>query len=103
DHRAGTILLLRDRALEAAVFQRMIFHMHGKTPIGGVKARASCDRPALQHLGELEPKIIVEPARRMLLHDEKPAFRRGFATSRFRRAIKAPLVAISVEGVLRHR
>jgi hypothetical protein len=102
DHRAGTILPRRDRSLEAGVFQRMILHVHGETAIGRVEAGSSRDRPALQHLAELQPKIIVEPARRMLLHDEKPTWR-GFATSRFGRAIEAPLVAISVEGVLRHR
>jgi hypothetical protein len=34
----------------------------------------------------------------MLLHDEKPTCRRGFATLRFGTAIKPPLVAISVEA-----
>jgi len=77
----------------------MILHVHGETSIGRVEARPSCDRPALQHVAELQPKVVVELPRRMLLNDEKVTGLPGFGTSRLESAIKAPLFSVPIEHV----
>ena len=70
DHLAGAVLPRRDRALEAGVVQRVVFHMHRHALVGGVEARPLGHGPALQRAVELEAEVVVQAARMVLLHDE---------------------------------
>src|SRR5207248_9578923 len=70
---ASTVLAGRNRGLEGAVSEWMILHMNGKAPVGGVKARTSCNGPAFEDTIEFQPEIVMEPTSRVLLHDEAVA------------------------------
>ena len=71
--RAAAVLPLRDRALEAAVIERVVLDMDGKPLLAGDEARTLGDRPALEHAVELEAEIVMEAARGVLLDDEAVA------------------------------
>src|SRR5207247_7009893 len=58
-------------ALEGAVLERMILDVHGEALVGGIEAGTLGHRPALEDAFELEPEVVVQPARRVLLDDEK--------------------------------
>ena len=77
-HGAGAVLPLRDHAFEAPVFQRVVLDMHGKALVRRIEARPFGNRPAQQHAAELEPEVIVQMTRRVLLDDERKRFP-GFA------------------------
>ncbi len=70
DHRAATILAPRDIAFEVQVLDRMILGAHREALLAQREARAARDGPALEHAVELEPQVVVKPARGMLLHHE---------------------------------
>ena len=75
--RARAVLAFRDRALEAAVVDRMVLDVHRHALVGGIEARAFRHRPALQRAVELEAKVVVKAARGVLLdHERQRAFRR---------------------------
>ena len=89
---AAAILALRDVPFEAAVFERVVLDVDGETLFRRIEARPPRHRPALQNAVELEPEIVVQPRRGVLLNDEAvPPFLgapRGSAVlvkSRFRR------------------
>ncbi len=44
--------------------------MHRETLFAGHEARSARHGPALQHAIEFKPEIVMQPCRRMLLHDE---------------------------------
>ena len=86
EHLACAILLLRDHALELAILERMVFGLHGETLVGRIEARPLRHRPALQHAGELEPEVVMQPRRGVALDviaQRLCLFRRGAATRRF--------------------
>ena len=80
DHRSGPILILRNHPFEITVFERMIFDMNREALIAGNETRTLGNRPTLQDAVEFEPKIIMQPAGSMLLHDETQIS--GLAVSR---------------------
>jgi hypothetical protein len=58
----------------------MVFDVHGETLLVRTYRRPLGHGPALQHAVDLEPQIVVEPPRRVLVDDEPaPAGRAGFA------------------------
>src|SRR5262245_50201234 len=67
---AAAILSPWDGSLECVVFDRMIFDVDRKPLLVRNEARAAGDRPALHHAIELEPQIIVQAPRGVLLDDE---------------------------------
>src|SRR5579872_382005 len=77
DDRAAAVFAFGDRALEIAVFQRVVFDRDGETLFARNEARAAGHRPALQHAVESEPEIVVQSGRVMLLHDKDIAVREG--------------------------
>src|SRR5262249_24102742 len=97
--RPPAVLALGNGALEAAVFERMILHLHGEALVGGVEARALGHRPALERAVELEPEIVMEMAGCVLLDHEgqirrsAPAGPRTLARG-LRRGLEVPLAAI---------
>jgi hypothetical protein len=68
DHRAP--FAFRNRAFEAAIFERMVLDMDREAFLAGDKARAAGHSPALQHAIHLKPEIVMEPSRVMLLNHE---------------------------------
>src|SRR5215471_21620125 len=98
-HRAAAVLALRNGALEAAVFERMILYLHGQALVSGVEARPLGYRPALERAVELEAEIVVELAGCVLLNHEGQIRRSAPARSRalargLRRGLEVPLAAI---------
>ena len=99
DHGAGAVLSLRDHALEAAVAERMVLDVHGHAPHMRIEARALGNRPALERAVELEPEVVVQAPRGVLLDHEREAFglARDFAF-RFRGDAEVALLAVFAEG-----
>ena len=79
--RAAAVLPSRNDALEPAIFERVVLDMDRQALLAGIEARPFRHRPALQHPVELEPEIIMQPARGMLLDDkgQRPGRARGAA------------------------
>ena len=69
--RAGPIIARRDGSLEIGVFDGMILHLNGQALFALNHGHAFGDRPRFQNAVQFEPKIIMQPARRMFLDDEK--------------------------------
>ena len=94
----AAILAFRDRALEGVVFDRMIFDADSKTLFVRIEARAARHRPALHHAVELEPQIVVQPPRRVLLNDVAMAAWGPAAAARFRCHVELALFPVGFEG-----
>lgn len=100
DHdRAAAVLALRDDALEAAIVERMVLGRHRQPLLAGDQARPLRHRPALQHAVHLQPEVIVQPPRRMLLDDIGIA---ASARRRLARRLRRPReIALGIIGVER--
>src|SRR5262245_40794264 len=98
---AAPIFSLRDGAFELVVFDRMIFHLDGQPLLAGYEARTAGHRPALHHTVELEPQIVMQAARSVLLDDELIALGPCPATTRLRRHIELTLLAIDLYAHVR--
>ena len=94
DHRARAILALRDHALERAVLDRMVLRAHGEALHVGIEGRALRHRPAHQHAVMLKPEIVVQPRRRVLLHDEHAAGVFQLAAGGFARLLEVALAVV---------
>ncbi len=70
-HGAAAVLALGDDALELAVLERVILDVHRQPLVGRVEAGPLRHRPALQHAVQLEPEVVVQAARRVLLDHER--------------------------------
>src|SRR5450432_2823516 len=78
--RTATVSSFRNSALEAAVFDGMILGLHRQALHPRIERGTFGHSPAQKHATELEPKVIVEVARVVLLdHVATAAFSRGFA------------------------
>src|SRR5258706_15726354 len=75
-HRAAAILSLRNGPFEIAVIQRMVFHLDCQPLVVRIERGAARDRPGFKDAVELEPQIVMQPARIMLLDHETPLIRR---------------------------
>src|SRR5215469_5380943 len=100
DHGAATILALGDVALEFKIVDRMVLGAHRKPLLAERQARAAGDRPALEHAIELEPQIVVQPPRGMLLDNEFMSAARAERGAGLRRAGKIALLRIAFERFL---
>ena len=70
DHRAAAVFALGDVALEIQIGERMVLGAHRQPLLAQRQARAARHRPALERAVELEPQVVMQPARIVLLHDE---------------------------------
>lgn len=70
--RAGAVLTLWDHTLELHVLQRVGLHVHGEPLVRRIGRGPLRDGPGRQDAGHLEPRIPVERAGVMLLHDKMP-------------------------------
>src|SRR5580692_5289299 len=75
-HRAAAVFACRNRSLEITVVERMVFHLDGEALIGRIIGGAASDRPGLENAIELEPQVVMQAPRRVLLDDETQPFRR---------------------------
>ena len=68
----GTVLAVRDGALEVGVVDRVVFDMGGDVLDGGIERRPLAHRPAPQHAVVLQAEVIVQAGamRLVLLHHE---------------------------------
>ncbi len=100
--RAAAILSLRDDPLEPAIIERVVFDMDRQAPLARIEARPFGHRPAFQHPVELQAEIVMQPARRVLLHDkgERPRF--GAAPDGARRLRGLAEIALSLVLGQRH-
>src|SRR5262245_7125109 len=73
DDATRTVFAVRDLALEFGVIERVILGAHGEPLVGRQQAWAARDGPALQHAIQLEPQVVVQSARVVLVHDEQVA------------------------------
>ncbi len=60
-------------ALEVAVLERMIFDVDGEPLVGHVVGRASWHCPGREHAVHLEPEVVVQLTRGVLVDDEQMA------------------------------
>ena len=76
----------------------MILDVNGETLLVGVEARAARDRPALHDAVELEPQIVMQPARGVFLNDVTVAATSApGAAARLRRDAEFSLLAVDLE------
>ncbi len=95
DDGAGAVVVGRDHALEVHVVDGVVLDVHRQPLVGRIRRRPLRHGPGLQHAVELEPKVVVSPARGVLLHDEPLAARQGCA-ERLRGSIRLSLCAITL-------
>ena len=67
---AAAVLSFGDRPLEGSVGERVVLGPDGEAFLGRIVARAPRDRPAEQHAVPFQPQVVVQAARRVLLHEE---------------------------------
>src|SRR6185295_13463415 len=75
DDLAGAVVAGGNLALEPSVLDGMILDVHREPLLARHRRRLLRHRPALQHPVQLEPEIIVEPARGVALDHEREAVR----------------------------
>src|SRR6516162_4766566 len=92
------VFALRNCSFEFVVFDRMVLHLHRKPLLAGNETRAARDRPALHDTVELEPQIVMQPARRVFLDEELVALAARRAPARLRRHVKLALLAIELKA-----
>ena len=73
DDGAGTVVVLRDDALEVGVLERVVLDVDGQALDLGPERRALGDCPALEHPGHLQAEVVVEAPGGVLLDDEEAA------------------------------
>ena len=69
-HRAAAILALGNGALEVAVIEGMVFHFHRQPLFGRVQRRPARHRPGTKGTVQLQPEVVMQPGRGMLLDDK---------------------------------
>ena len=71
DHFARAVLLGRDHAFEGGVVVGVVLGHDGEALVHRVERGAAWDGPGLEHAVALQPEIVVQLARRVLLHHEQ--------------------------------
>ena len=103
-HMARAVVAGRNLPLEIRVFQRMVLHLHREALVLRVHRRPLGHCPGAQHVVDLEPKVPMQPRRRMLLHHEQPpraAAGHGDGIEGLRRGRGAAAFAIDVQSAPR--
>ena len=105
DHLAGAVFASGDVALERGVFQRMILGVHRQVVHRRRLRQVFGHRPRHQHAVSLQPEVVVQPARVVLLDDERIAFAgNGFGDGhRLRRFRGVAHAAVRAEPVADRR
>jgi hypothetical protein len=69
-HCAAAVFAFRDRAFEIPVVERMVLDLHRQSLVAGIAGRTFGDSPGFEYPVELEPQVIVQTGRSVLLDDE---------------------------------
>ena len=96
-HRAAAVLAFRDRALEGVVFDRVVLDVNRESLLARHEARAAGDGPAFHDAIELEPQVVMQAARSVLLDHVSVPSGGGHAPARFRRYVESALGAVGLE------
>jgi hypothetical protein len=70
DDRAGPVALA-DPALEAGVVHRVVLDRHCQPLVTRVRRRSLRHRPRAQHAADLDPEVVVQRARLVLMDHEQ--------------------------------
>src|SRR5262249_23032805 len=73
DRRPRAVVALGDHAFEVAILERVVFDVHGQALLVRAHRGPLGYGPALQHAVDLKAQVVVEPSRRVLVHDEAAA------------------------------
>ena len=71
-HRAAAVFPGRDRPLERAVCERVVFDLDRQAFLRRIETRSLRHGPALQNAVVFETEVIMQAPRRVFLHDELP-------------------------------
>ena len=98
---AAAIFASGDQTFESGINKRVILGPHRQGLVVGIGARPASDGPADPHAVQLQPEIIMQPRRGMLLDDKAIAGRRKLRTGRLGRVRKIVLRPIERQAILR--
>src|SRR2546426_142337 len=98
DRRPRAVAALGDHTLEVGVLEGMVLDVDGQALFAVADRRALGHRPAREHAVDLEPQIVAEPPRRVLVDDEQVAVRRPAVAKRLGRTRGVALLPALVEG-----
>ena len=101
DHLAGAVFAGGNGAFERAVVERMIFDFHRQAALLRIVARPFGHRPTGEHAGHLEPQIVVQPARRVLVHHKRRP-RLGLSNNLAARLGRLAEIALAAVGLECH-
>src|SRR5207249_9509909 len=102
DRRPRAVAALGDHTLEVGVLEGMVLDVDGQALLAVADRRALGHRPAREHAVDLEPQIVMEPPRRVLVDDEQVAVGRPAVAERLGRARRVALLPVPVEAAARH-
>ena len=91
---AGSVLPLRDLALEGRVLERMILDVDGEVLLPRLERDAFGHRPARKRSVPLKPEVVVQPARVVSLHDEDGILAGLAAAERLRGLLRVALALV---------
>ena len=98
DHLAGAIVPRRDHRLEGQIIQRVVLDHDRQPLLVGIERRPLGHGPRLQRPADLQPHVIVQTPRGVLLHHKAQAApSRTVAAPRLRRPGEVALLLIAVE------
>src|SRR4051812_1813783 len=97
-HGPAAILALRYGTFECVVFDRVVLDVNGQALLSRHQARAFGNRPAFHHAIELEPEVVMQPPRRMLLNDEAVALPPRRMPARLRSDVEFAFLAIDLQS-----
>ena len=69
-HRAATVFVFRDRALEIPVVEGMVLDLNRQSLVAGIAGRTLGYRPGFEYPIVLEAQVVVQPGRCVLLDDK---------------------------------
>ena len=101
---AAAILVVRDGAFEIAVVQRVILDLDREPLVVRIERGSSRHRPGFEDAVELQPQIVMQPGRVMLLDHEPPlSGRRDLdVAGGLRRLAEIALLPVRAEFLQRH-
>ena len=100
--RPRAVAALGDHPLEVGVLDGVVLDVDGQAAFAVAHRGALGHRPAREHAVDLEPQVVVEPPRRVLVDDEQVAVGRPAVAERLGRARGIALLPVLVEAAARH-
>ena len=104
DHLARAVLLGGNHALEGGVIVGMVLGHDREALVRRVERRAAGHGPGLEHAVALQPEVVVQLARRVLLdHEKERSLARSGCGRRLGRRVEGALLGIFVQQHCRRR